>query len=186
MNVRPLRTYRVAFILALAISCLFLTAVAQDEVIPVAPGESVPITQQLGSGGSSLSVQAPTFGEWSLHPGQDLNEISGTMVVTTLGQGDPWYVTIPAGTENGGVLAEYDTTKGTYVVGGKKLDSSLQIVAEKGNSVDLATGGLLISGQGPTSIPIKLKQTVSYENSPLGDRLIYRTSITFTISSGLP
>ena len=162
-----------------------MTAVAQDEVIPLAPGESVPMSQHLGSGGSSLSVQAPTFGEWPLHPGQDLNEISGTMVVTTLGLGDPWSVTIPAETENGGFLAEYDTTKGTYVVGGEKLDSSLQIVAEGGNSVDLATGGLLISGKGPASIPIKLEQAVSYENSPLSDGHIYRTSLTFTISSGL-
>ena len=176
---------RVAYALALLIFCLVMTAITQDEVLLLAPGESVPISQQLGSGGGSLEIQAPNFDEWSLNPGQIPNEISGAMVVTAPGQGNEWSVTIPAGTENGGILAEYDTATGTYVNGGKKLDSSLQIVAEGGNSVNLTTGGLLISGKGSAQITIKLKQSVSYKNPPLQDGHIYRTSITFAISKGL-
>ena len=104
----------------------------------------------------------------------------------TPGQGNQWSITVPAGTENDGILAEYDADAGNYIVDGKKLDSSLHIEAEGGNSVDLAKGGLLISGKGPAQIDIKLKQAVSYSNSPLMEGNVYRTSFSFIISSGLP
>ena len=185
LKLGPFNICRLASMVASAFLLLFLTTMAQDEVISLAPGESVPMTQLLGSEGSSLSLQLPTFGQWSLSPLQAINEISGTMTVITPGQGNQWSITIPPGTENDGILAEYDTDAGNYIVGGKKLDSSLLIEAEGGNSVDLAKGGLLIRGEGPAQIEIKLKQAVSYHNSPLIEGHIYRTSLSFIISSGL-
>lgn len=171
-------------ILVLATLCLLQTSVAQEEIISLAPGESVPIIQHLGSNDLSLSVQVPTFSEWSLYPGQDLNELSGIMVITTPGQDDSWSVIVLADTENHGILCEYDTTKGTYVERGKKLDSPLQIVAEGGKSVNLATGGLLISGKGPDQFSIKLRQAVSYDILPLRQGHMYKTSIAFAILPG--
>lgn len=177
---------QVASIAASAFLLLFLTAMAQDEVVSLAPGDSVPMSQLLGSEESSLSLQLPAFGQWSLSPLQAINEISGTMAVTTPEQEDQWSITVPAGTENDGILAEYDIDAGNYIVGGKKLDSSLQIEAEGGNIVDLAEGGLLISGEGPAQIDITLKQAVSYHNSPLIEGHVYRTPLSFIISSRLP
>jgi len=185
MKSLKLRTFpicRVASVIASAFLLLFLTSMAQDEVVSLAPGESVPMSQLLGSEGSSLSLQLPTFSQWSLSPLQAVNEISGTMEVITPGQGNQWSIRVPAGTENDGILAEYDTDAGNYIVGGKKLDYSLLIEAEGGNSVDLAKGGLLISGEGPAQIEIKLKQAVSYHNSPLIEGHIYRTSFSFMVS----
>lgn len=168
----------------LTIYALLLTAASQNEVLNLAPGNAVPIDQQLGSDGALISVRAPAFEEWSLSPHQDLNELIGTMEIITPGQGNPWTVTIMAGTDNDGILAEYDTTAGRYVDGGKKLSSSIQIEAEGGNTIDLANGGYLIRGKGPASIPFKLKQAVSFEDSPLADGHVYLTSIKFAITSG--
>lgn len=186
LKLKPMIVCRVASMAASAILLLFLTTMAQDEVVYLAPGDSVPMSQLLGSEDSSLSLQLPAFGQWSLSPLQAINEISGTMTVTTPEQEDQWSITVPAGTDNDGILAEYDIDAGSYIAGGKKLDSSLQIEAEGGNIVDLAKGGLLISGEGPAQIDIKLKQAVSYHNSPLIEGHVYRTPLSFIISSGLP
>lgn len=185
LKLGPMPISRVASVVASAFLLLFLTTMAQDEIVSLAPGESVPMSQLLGSEGSTLSLQLPTFDQWSLSPLQPINEISGTMEVITPGREDQWSITVPAGTENDGILAEYDTDVGNYIMGGKKLDSSLLIEAEGGNSVDLEKGGLLISGEGPAQIEIKLKQAVSYQNSPLIEGHIYRTSFSFVVSSGL-
>lgn len=186
LKLKPMIVCRVASMAASAILLLFLTTMAQDEVVYLAPGDSVPMSQLLGSEDSSLSLQLPAFGQWSLSPLQAINEISGTMTVTTPEQEDQWSITVPAGIKNDGILAEYDIDAGSYIAGGKKLDSSLQIEAEGGNIVDLAKGGLLISGEGPAQIDIKLKQAVSYHNSPLIEGHVYRTPLSFIISSGLP
>lgn len=174
-------------IIILILTTLFSwqTSDAQEEIIYLAPGESAPIIQQLGSNAFSLSVQVPMFSEWSLYPGQDINEISGVMTIITPGKDDPWSVIVLAGTENNGILCEYDNAKRTYVDGGQKLDSPLQIVAEGGKSVNLATGGLLISGIGPDQVAIKLRQAISYDILPLSQGHTYGTSIAFAISPGL-
>lgn len=170
-------------ILFLAIASLFMISAAQDETIRLAPGESVPIVQQLGSSGAILSLELPNFKNWAFDPSHGFDKISGIMKIKA-SKDKNWTVSIMAETENGGKLAEYDTIAGAYVLEGKKLGSSLQIEADGGNRVDLKDGGLLISGMGSANIPVGLIQAVSYQDSPLTGGHIYQTTITFTISHG--
>ncbi len=166
-------------------------ATESNEPVCVAPGHAVNEDILLGSGSIEVifAVTGDVFG-WTLYPTQAPSTQTGSFRLTT---GSPWQVTVSSDT--GGYLAEYDTSTGQYVSGGKRLRMPMNInVASSsgtpsytGHKVDLSQGGALVEGQSDldnTEIPFTYEQGVSWLDGVLPTGHVYHTTVNFIASPG--
>jgi hypothetical protein len=150
---------------------------APDTITEAAPGDPAGGSVLLG-GGYDVSVTINgDFLDWSLGPIGSLSTKDGTLTIDVPGAGNKWAVT-PSSDSATGQLTEYEDPN--YVPDPKKITKSLQVRAVGGNTVDLAKGGLLISGQGDATIPFSFEQQTSWFDQPLPAGRVYRIIVTFT------
>jgi hypothetical protein len=161
-----------------------------ESVIIAAPGQTVQedITLGQGSGEETLTITEGVSG-WTLYPVRTPNRKTGTFRLTT---GSPWQVKVFSDT--GGYLAEYDTSTGHYVSGGKRLRMPMSIIVASssgmpsytGHKVNLLQGGALVQGLSDLydlEIPFTCEQDISLSDETLPEGHAYGMRITFTASS---
>jgi hypothetical protein len=119
---------------------------------------------------------------WALVPATTVSE-TGTI---TLFAKSAWQITVSADRADGKMFP-YDGSQ--YVQGGKSLQDFLSVAADGGVPVDLAAGGVLISGTGstdPVTKKIFFSQPVTWNNAALPHGQTYNLGITFIISPVAP
>ena len=178
--------YHTSFLAAVAVFFLIIiinSALADSSAgLEGAPGEPAGGSVLLG-GGYDVTVNINgDFSGWSLNPMERVSTKSGTMDIDVPGNGNKWAVTVSSDSPTG-QLTEYEDPQ--YVPNPRKITESLHVRADGGNDVDLGERGLLISGQGSTTSPIKifLEQQTSWYDQPLPAGCVYRMIITFTGST---
>jgi hypothetical protein len=150
-----------------------------------APGQSygADIVLNGANEASSLTLTASIENpNWALVPGTTVSE-TGTI---TLSSESAWQITVSADRADGKMFP-HDGSQ--YVAGGKSLQDSLSVAAEGGVPVDLAAGGVLISGTGsanPVTKTIFFSQPVTWNNAALPHGQTYNLGITFIISPVVP
>jgi len=166
-------------------------AAESNDPVYLAPGQPVDEDLLLGSGSLELTfVVVGDVVDWTLYPTQTPCTQAGSIRLTA---GLPWQITVSSDTS--GYLAEYDTSTGQYVSGGKRLSMPLNInVASSsgppsytGYKVDLSEGGILVEGISDldnTEIPFTYEQYVSWQDAILPAGHVYRTKVNFIASSG--
>ena len=142
-----------------------------------APGEHVGGAILLGGGYDVSVTVAGDFSSWSLNPMESLGTKPGNMIIDVPGAGNKWAVTLSSDSPTG-QLTEYEYPN--YVPDPMKLSKSLRVRSNGGNVVDLAAGGLLVSGQGDATIPFSFEQQTSWYDQPLPKGRDYRIIVTFT------
>jgi len=125
----------------------------------------------------SVSLDNPI---WMIQPGTTAHETG----LIKLEASDAWQISVSADRADG-KMAQHDSTG--YVENGKKLENSLSVKTGDNAPVDLATGGLLISGpatgnNGNQEIPLTFIQPVTWSDAALPSGQVYSLDITFVAS----
>ena len=178
-ELRPWHNFLSNFYLAII---LFLWAdiafvAGQSDMIEAAPGQSVGTIITLGENADEIIIKgAVPITDWTLDPIERLCTRDGTLVIDYPKR---WRVMVSTDEPAGGHMSEYDKSNSAYVPGGKKLKNPLIIRAEGGNEVDLSHGGVLLDGEGKTTVPITFIQEVSLEDASLPVGHTYLINILF-------
>jgi hypothetical protein len=171
---------------ALYLALLLSVSLAADDIMAVAPGESIAgLITMAGDETQEISIVVPeSVSEWYLVPSDTPSQKQIELMVRA---SSPWTITT-SWSRSDCRMVEYDLASSEYVPSGMMLEDPVQVRllpgADGSRNVELSSDGVMIKGQetgdAGREIELTLSQQVSWSDEPLPYGRVYRIDLLFS------